>query len=248
MSGKGNNVKRIVLVTGSSRGIGRALALRFARSGDRVAVHYCSRKNEALRTFEETKILGSDGALFRADIRSSAEVQNLFQAIKEKFGRIDVLVNNAGVKQGGLLVKMTSDQFDAVCAVNLKGAFLCTKAAGKLMMSQESGHIINISSYLGVRGGAGEADYAASKAGLIALGKSAAKELGRSNVCVNTILPGLIMTEMGGSNPPDFIERVRQENCLGRLSDLEEVADFVYELSLKRNISGQVFNLDSRVL
>lgn len=241
-------MKRVILITGSSRGIGRALALRFARSGERVAVHYYSREKEALRTFEEIKKLGSDGALFRADIGSAIEVQKLFQDMQVRFGRIDVLVNNAGVKKGGALVKMPSDQFSAVCAVNLKGAFLCTKAAGKLMMTQKSGHIINISSYLGVRGGAGEADYAASKAGMIALGKSAAKELGRSNVCVNTILPGLVMTDMGGANPPDFIERVRQENCLGRLSDLEEVADFVYELSLKRNISGQVFNLDSRVL
>jgi NAD(P)-dependent dehydrogenase (short-subunit alcohol dehydrogenase family) len=99
-----------------------------------------------------------------------------------------------------------------------------------------------------VHGAAGGSDYAASKAGLIALGKSAAKELGPFNVCVNTVLPGFILTEMGASNPPEFIERVKQQNCLGRLSDIGEAADFVYELSLKRNISGQVFNLDSRIL
>ncbi len=241
-------MKRIVLITGSSRGIGRAIALRFACAGDTVIVHYRLRGGEGARTFEETRKLGSDGALLCADVRFAADVEGLFRNIKEKFGRIDVLVNNAGVGGGGYLPKVSPELFDDVLAVNLRGAFLCTKAAGKIMMSLKSGHIINLSSYLGVRGAGGASAYAASKAGLIALGKSAAKELGRSNVCVNTVLPGLILTEMGKLNSPEYIERVKQENCLGRLSDVGEVADFIYELSLKRNISGQVFNLDSRVL
>jgi 3-oxoacyl-[acyl-carrier protein] reductase len=241
-------VKRIVLITGSSRGIGRAFALRFARAGDTVVINYRVRDQEAAKTCRDVKKLGSDGAVICADVRSWSAVQDLFGEIRKRFGGLDVLVNNAGVAGGGPLLKMPPDAFDDVLAVNLKGAFLCARAAGRIMMSRKGGHIINISSYLGVHGAAGGSDYAASKAGLIALGKSAAKELGPFNVCVNTVLPGFILTEMGASNPPEFIERVKQQNCLGRLSDIGEAADFVYELSLKRNISGQVFNLDSRIL
>ncbi|HRZ86807.1 MAG TPA: SDR family NAD(P)-dependent oxidoreductase [bacterium] len=240
--------KRVVLVTGASRGIGRALAVRFAGGGDTVVVNYLRREGEAMAALKEIRSLAPASIAVQADVSTDADVERMFSQIRERFGRLDVLINNAGTKKGGPLVKMTAAQIDAVMAVNVKGPFLCSKAAARLMIPKKTGHIVNIGSMLGSRGAAGEADYAASKAALVGLSKSVARELGRSNICVNSILPGLILTDMGGSNRPEFIERVRQENCLGRLSDMREIADFVYELSQKKNISGQLFNLDSRIL
>jgi 3-oxoacyl-[acyl-carrier protein] reductase len=159
-----------------------------------------------------------------------------------------VLVNNAGIARDGLTIRLSDNEWDEVLETNLKGPFLCIRAVSKIMMKQRSGHIISISSISGAQGRAGQVNYAASKSGLIGLTKAAAKELGRFNIRVNAVLPGYLPTDMGKGLSEDMTAAVLNNNTLGRASDSREVSAFIHHLSLMQNVSGQVFNLDSRML
>ena len=240
--------KRTVIVTGASRGLGRATAVRFGAAGCRVAVA-CRQEEAAARSVADSiTASGGDALVLQADVRDPAAVKRAVDVVTEQWGGIDVLVNNAGVVADGLVIKMTEQNWDEVLEVDLKGPFLCIRAVARTMMKQRGGHIINISSITGVQGREGQANYSAAKAGLIGLTKAVAKELGRYNIKANAVLPGYLDTSMGRTVSGPFEERILQENCLGRANDPDEVSEFIYRLSLMRNVSGQIFNLDSRVI
>jgi len=241
-------IPRVVVVTGGSRGLGRAIALRFGRTGDRVVVNYLSHEQGAAQVVKDVIASGSQAVTCRADVKNRGEVDALFASVVDQWGRIDVLVNNAGITRDVLMLRMTEEDWDSVHQTNLTGPFYCIQAASRIMEKQQSGHIINITSLVGVQGREGQANYSASKAGLIGLTKASARELGRFNIQVNAVLPGYLPTEMGGSVSKQVRDRVTRENVLGRVSDPEEAALFIYLLSTMKNISGQIFNLDSRIL
>src|SRR5512143_1158319 len=240
--------KRIVIVTGASRGLGREIALRFGRAGEKVVVNYITRRSDAEAVADEIRRNGGEAVPIQADVKVAAEVEAMIESTAKRFGTLDVLVNNAGITKDGLLVRMTEQDWDAVLDTNLKGPFLCIRAVSEIMSKQQNGHVINVSSISGVQGREGQANYSASKAGLIGLTRACARELGRSNIRVNAVLPGYIATDMGEKVSEGIYQRVLKENALNRVSDPKEVADFIYHLSLMNNVSGQVFNLDSRIV
>jgi 3-oxoacyl-[acyl-carrier protein] reductase len=240
--------RRVVIVTGASRGLGRDMALHFGRAGDRVVVNYRELEEDALSVVREITRSGSEALLFRADVRRPNEVEGMVNSAVARWGAVDVLVNNAGITRDGLAIRLSDNEWDEVLETNLKGPFLCIRAISKIMMKQRSGHIISISSISGVQGRAGQSNYAASKSGLIGLTKAAAKELGRFNIRVNAVLPGYLPTDMGKGLSEDMTAAVLNNNTLGRASDSREVSAFIHHLSLMQNVSGQVFNLDSRML
>jgi 3-oxoacyl-[acyl-carrier protein] reductase len=241
-------LNRVVIVTGASRGLGREIALQFGASGCCVVVNYREREGDARTAAEDICRSGGDAIAVRADVRKPDEVDQMVGEALQRWGSVDVLVNNAGMISDALAVRMDEADWDSIMEANLKGPFLCMRAVSRAMMKQRSGHIISIASIAGVRGREGQANYAASKAGLIGLTKAAAKELGRSNIQVNCVLPGYLPTDMGIVAPERVIVRGIAETTLGRTSNTAEVAAFIHHLSLMKNISGQVLNLDSRVL
>jgi len=236
------------MVTGASRGLGKAIALQFGAAGCRVVVSYREKGDEALAVADAILRLGSEALSIRADVRRPEDVDSLIGQTLQRWGSIDVVVNNAGITRDALALRMQEEDWDSVMDTNLKGPFLCMRGVSRTMMRQRSGHIISVASIAGIRGREGQANYAASKAGLIGLTKAAAKELGRSNIQVNCVLPGYLSTDMGKSASDRVVEKVFEENALGRSSTAVEVAAFIHYLSLMRNVSGQVFNLDSRIL
>ena len=240
--------KRVVIVTGASRGLGREIAIRFGRAGEKVVVNYITHRSDAAAVADEIVHAGGEAFPFQADVKVSAEVQAMIETTVRRFGPLDVLVNNAGIAKDGLLIRMTEQDWDSVVDTNLKGPFLCIRAVADIMSKQQNGHVINVSSISGVLGREGQANYSASKAGLIGLTRACAKELGRYDIKVNAVLPGYIPTDIGGKVQDRIYQRVLKDNALSRVSDPEEVADFIYHLSLMNNVSGQVFNLDSRAV
>ena len=240
--------KRVVIVTGASRGLGREIAIRFGRAGERVIVNYITSRSEAEAVADEIGHNGGEAVPFQADVKVAAEVEAMIKSTEKRFGALDVLVNNAGITKDGLLIRMAEQDWDAVMDTNLKGPFLCIRAASEIMSKQQNGHVINVASISGVQGREGQANYSASKAALIGLTRACAREFGRFNVRVNAVLPGYIVTDMGEKVSDGIYQRVLRENALNRVSDPEEVADFIYHLSLMKNVSGQVFNLDSRIV
>lgn len=237
-----------VLVTGAGRGIGRAIALAFGRDGHRVMLGYRSRRAEAEAALAALREQGAEADLYEADVSKPAQAQALVEAAARRWGSLDGLINNAGVTRDRTILKMSDDEWGDVIDVNLSGAFWCLRAAAQVMTRQKNGFIVNIASLMGLRGGYGCANYAASKAGLIGLTKSAARELGRFNVRVNAVLPGYHPTEMNASLPPEQVEKIREEHALGRFPDLEELARFVLNIAKQKSASGQVFNFESRVV
>ena len=240
--------RRVVIVTGASRGLGRAIALQFGANRCRVVVNYRAQVGPARATAEEILRLGGEATVHRADVGIPEEVDGMMSEALERWGSIDVLVNNAGVTGDALAVTMQEADWDRVLDTDLKGPFVCMRSAYRAMREQRSGHIISIASIAGVRGREGQANYASAKAGLIGLTKAAASEFGSSNIRVNCILPGYLPTEMGTAAPDAVVQQVLAENTLGRASTAAEVAAFIYHLSRMQNVSGQVFNLDSRML
>lgn len=214
---------KVALITGSARGIGEAIATLFAKEGANVVL---SDINEALLKETEARLrpLGVEVLPVKADVTSSTQVEEVVKKTVDKFGRIDILVNNAGITKDGLLIRMSDADWDAVLAVNLKGAFLCTRAAAKVMIRQRSGKIINIASIIGIMGNAGQGNYAASKGGLIAFTKSIAKELGSRNINVNAIAPGFIKTEMTQRLSEDSKKAMLERIPLNRFGEVEDVA------------------------
>jgi 3-oxoacyl-[acyl-carrier protein] reductase len=231
---------RVVVVTGASRGIGRAIAEAFAKEGAKVACVATTLPN-AQATAD---VVG--GKAYACDVSDAAQVEAVFAQIAEDMGTIGVLVNNAGITRDTLLVRMKDEDWDRVIDVNLKGAFLCTRAVSKAMMKARAGRIVNVSSIIGDTGNAGQANYAASKAGLLGLTKSVAKELGARGVTCNAVAPGFIETEMTHGLPAEFNAHVEKTAPAGRLGKAEDVAAAVVFLAsdAAAYITGQTLTVD----
>ena len=235
-----------VLVTGGSGGIGRAICLEFGRAGWRVGVHYHTRQQEAERTAATIKTSGSESIVLQADLRNPQQVDAMIGACAARWSRLDVMVCNAGQARSGLLLRLRPEDWASIIETNLTGTFHCLKSAGAVMLSQKHGAVIVVSSFAGIQGRPGQAAYAASKAGLLGLVKSAAREWGQGNVRINAVLPGWHQTALSGPAMP--APAAQDDHALGRSPDLAEVARSVYHLALLQDISGQIWNLDSRIL
>jgi 3-oxoacyl-[acyl-carrier protein] reductase len=236
---------KVAIVTGASRGIGRAIALKMAACGAKVVVS--ARSTEALESLvNEICQKGGEALSVPSDISSSADVERLFDAAVEAFGRVDILVNNAGITRDNLLVRMKDADWDAVLDTNLKGAFLCSRAAAKIMSKQRVGRMINISSVVGEMGNAGQANYCASKAGLIGLTKSVARELSKRNVTVNAVTPGFIVTEMTEGLNDKVKENLLEQIPLGRFGEADDIVSAVLFLASDQAayITGQVLGVN----
>jgi 3-oxoacyl-[acyl-carrier protein] reductase len=230
--------ERTVLITGAAGGLGRELVAEFAAQGWRVAAAYHSSTSAA-----ETGRIWP----IRFDVTRRAQVQAAVQQVLARWGRMDALINNAGVTADGLISQTSGDDWDRVLDANLKGAFLCSQAVLPAMLKQRDGHVINISSFSARHGPVGQASYAAAKAGLIGLTGSLAKEAGSRNIRVNAVLPGVLPTPMTARLSEARLRELAAANALGRLNSPAEVARFTAFLATTRNISGQMFQLDSRI-
>ncbi|MBC9783359.1 3-oxoacyl-[acyl-carrier-protein] reductase [Heliobacillus mobilis] len=237
---------RTALVTGASRGIGRAIALQLAADGFAVAVNYAGSEAKANEVVEEIISAGGKAFAIQGDVSRSDQVDEMVQKVLAEFGRIDVLVNNAGITRDNLLMRLKEEDWDAVLDTNLKGLFLCSKSAIKPMIKQRSGRIINITSVVGQMGNAGQGNYAAAKAGVIGLTKTLAKELGSRNITVNAVAPGYIQTDMTDKLSDEVRESLAKTIPLGRLGQPEDVAKVVAFLASEsaKYITGQTINVD----
>ena len=235
---------RVAIVTGASRGIGRAVALALASEGANVVVNYASSSNAAEEVVAAITEAGGNAITAQADVSKIEQVDALLNTTLEKFGRVDVLVNNAGITRDTLLLRMKPEDWQAVIDLNLTGVFLCTKAVSKGMLKQRSGRIINIASVAGQMGNPGQANYSAAKAGVIGFTKTVAKELASRGITVNAVAPGFIVTDMTNDLKS---EEILKYIPLGRYGEPEEVAGMVRFLaadSAAAYITGQVFNVD----
>jgi 3-oxoacyl-[acyl-carrier protein] reductase len=236
----------VSLVTGARRGIGRVIALRLARLGPVALNDIPQGRDELEQVAGEVRAAGATALVAPGDVTSGAEVEQVVKRVVEEFGRVDVLVNNAGITRDGLLVRMTDEQWRSVLEVNLTGAFLCSRAAAKVMIRQRSGRIINMASVVGVMGNAGQANYAASKAGLIGLTKSLARELAPRGIAVNAVAPGFIVSPMTEALSEEAKQKLFSLIPLGRLGTAEDVAEVVAFLASPASsyITGQVVQVD----
>lgn len=241
-----NNVGKVALVTGSSRGLGRAMALKLAKDGFRVAVHYGRNQAEAEKVAAEITAAGGAAEVFGADLSQPANAGKLVDEVIAKMGRLDVLVNNAGITRDGLAIRMKDEDWDAVIQTNLSSAFTASRSAIKHMMKNRSGRIINVSSVVALAGNAGQANYIASKAGLIGLTKALAKEYGGRGITVNAIAPGFIESDMTAELPDDTKKQYQSNIPLARFGQPEEVAALVAFLASSGAgyISGQTIGVD----
>lgn len=237
---------RTALVTGGSRGIGREIALGLARSGCNVAITYASSEDLAKNVVEELSGLGVEAIAVKADTANQEQVEAMVKYVEENLGRIEILVNNAGITKDNLIIRMSEADWDSVMQTNLKGAFLTTKAVVRGMMKNKYGKIINISSVVGVMGNAGQANYSASKAGLIGLTKSTAKELASRGIRVNAIAPGFIKTDMTEALKDEVIDEMLKSIPLGYLAEPKEISNLVNFLASDDSdyITGQVIQID----
>jgi 3-oxoacyl-(acyl-carrier-protein) reductase len=218
--------KKVALVTGSGRGIGKAIAIMLAKEGADIVVNDMD-SDSAAKTAEEVLAIGRKSLVSVANVVARAEVESMFEAINKEFGRLDILVNNAGITRDSLFVKMTEEDWDQVLAVNLKGVFNCTQLAVKMMSEQKGGRIVNVSSASGQMGNIGQANYAASKAGVIGVTKTLAKELARFNINVNAVAPGFINTPMTEKIPEKIKDMAKGNIPLRRFGEPEDVAKAV---------------------
>jgi 3-oxoacyl-[acyl-carrier protein] reductase len=234
------------IVTGGSLGIGTSVALALAREGCDVAINYRKHDAEAKEVVRQIEAMGRRGLAVQADVASHADAQNMVETVIKKFGRLDIMVCNAGINWDGVIWKMSEEQWDAVINVNLKGYFNYNKAAAIVFKEQKSGKIVNISSINGMRGRFAQSNYTASKGGEIAMSKTLARELGKFNVNVNVVAPGLITTDMARNMPPEARNRSQNETALGRLGAPEECADVVTFLcsDRARHVTGEIIKVD----
>jgi 3-oxoacyl-[acyl-carrier protein] reductase len=237
---------KVALITGSSRGIGREIAILFARNGASVVINYNRSEKEAKDLEEIIKREGGKAVAIKADVKVPIEVNSLFKAIKDEFGGLDILVNNAGIINDNLILMTSEEDWDRIIDTNLKGTFLCMQRAVKVMMRAGKGKIINISSIIGVQGNSGQVAYSASKAGIIGLTKSAAKELSQFGITVNAIAPGLIETDMTRELNANIKKRLIGGIGAGRMGRPEEVASVALFLAsdLSSYVNGQVIGVD----
>lgn len=237
---------RVAIVTGGSRGIGRAIALALAGAGAIVVVNYRGNTAAADETLAAIAAIGGKAIAIQADVANAEDVKRLFSEVNAAYGRIDILVNNAGITRDTLMMRMKDEDWDAVIDTNLKSQFLTTKAAISPMVRARSGRIINITSVVGLMGNAGQANYAAAKAGIIGFTKSVAREIGSRSVTVNAVAPGFIDTELTAVLSEDMREGLKKQIPLGRLGTPEDVAGLVVFLASDQAayITGQTFNCD----
>ncbi|MEV2286051.1 3-oxoacyl-[acyl-carrier-protein] reductase [Paenibacillus larvae] len=237
---------KVALVTGASRGIGRAIALCLAEAGADVAVNYAGNEQAAAEVVQQIEAMGRKAAMMRADVSKAQEADQLVKDTLEQLGKLDILVNNAGITRDNLIMRMKEEEFDTVIATNLKGVFNCVKAATRPMMKQRSGRIINISSVVGVLGNPGQANYVAAKAGVIGLTKAAARELASRGITVNAVAPGFIETDMTDQLPKDVKAKMLEDIPLAKLGQPEDVAKTVLFLASADSsyMTGQTLHVD----
>lgn len=241
-----DGVEKTAFVTGASRGIGRAIALALAKEGYAVAVNYAGSREAAEAVRDEITAAGGQAFILQGDVSSAEDVDRIFKTVKEEFGFLDVLVNNAGITRDSLLVRMKENQWDEVIDTDLKSNFLTVKAAGAMMMRRKKGAIINIASVSGIIGNMGQLNYSAAKAGVIGLTKAAARELAPRGIRVNAVAPGFIVTDMTDKIPDDLKDGMLRSIPLGRFGGAEEVAKAVAFLASDEAsyITGQVLKVD----
>ena len=237
---------KIVLVTGAGRGIGASIAKRFASEGAEVIVNYSGNDEAAQKTVDEITATGGQAQKYKCSVNDSKSVKVMIDEIIKEFGRIDILVNNAGITKDGLMLRMTDEDFDRVIDVNLKGTFNCTKYVSKYMLKQKSGKIINISSVVGLSGNAGQVNYSASKAGIIGITKSAAKELSSRGITVNAVAPGYVDTDMTKELSDNIRNEILKNIPLQRMGNVEDISNCVAFLASEdaSYITGQVISVD----
>jgi len=237
---------KVALVTGGSMGIGTAISLDLARNGANVALTYRKHGDEAQAIASQIQDMGRKAKAYQVDVSNFDEAQKLVTEIIQEFSHLDILVNNAGMNWDGVVWKMTEEQWDKVIDVDLKGTFNFIRAVSPLFREQKSGKIINITSINGLRGKFGQANYSAAKAGTIGLTKTVSRELGRSNVNVNTVAPGMILTDMFKDLPEEFKQKAADETVFNRLGEPEDVARLVTFLASEKakHITGEVIKVD----
>ena len=236
---------KVVIITGGGRGIGKEIATAFAREGSRIVLFDV---NEAIlkEAEDDIKAIGREAMGLKVDVSNLSQVEEMVQKVLDKFSKIDILINNAGITRDNLLLRMKEDEWDSVINVNLKGAFNCTKAVARTMLKQRNGKIVNIASIIGIMGNAGQTNYAASKGGIISFTKSVAKELASRNINVNAIAPGFIKTEMTAKLSDELRESMLKMIPLARFGEPTDVADLALFLASEdsRYITGEVIKLD----
>lgn len=238
--------RKVALITGSSRGIGKAIALRLASESYDVIINYNRDEAEALSVANTCKEFGSDSIVVKGNVANPSEAKAIVDTVMEKYGRIDILVNNSGITRDGLILRMSEEDFDSVIDVNLKGTFYMSKYVSRFMMKQREGVIINMASVIGEIGNIGQANYAASKAGVIGLTKSCAKEFASRGIRVNAIAPGFIATDMTDALNESVKDKILENIPLNAFGTVEDIANLVNFLvsDQSRYITGQIINVD----
>lgn len=241
---------RTAVVTGGSRGIGRAVCIRLAKEGANIVFSYVSNADAAAKTAEECKALGAEVVSVKGDVAKKEDCENLIKIATENFGKIDILVNNAGITRDNILMMMSDEEFDEVIQTNLKGTYMMMKQMARPMMKKRYGRIINLSSVVGIMGNPGQVNYAASKAGVIGMTKSFAKEIATKGVTVNAVAPGFIITDMTGELSEEAAKAINAQIPMQKRGIPEDIANAVAFLAKEESsyITGQVINVDGGML